>query len=322
MNLPEPKRILVSDISLNVYDAGNGPAVVLCHGFPDLARSWHHQFNALVAAGYRVIAPDQRGYGGSDAPKEIESYDLTALTGDLVGLLDALEIERAVFVGHDWGAFVVWAMPVLHPSRCYGIVGVNVPNMAFPTTELLGMMFPNPDDFYILWFQKHEIPEAHINGNLRTVIDLSYQRRDHGKVGDAPVLTLAERNANPILTLESPEPDGLPILSDTELEDYCAAHSRNGFFGPTSWYRNIDRNAELLPQVGATPLDLPVLQIEVPEDAFVPANAGDITRALCSDVEVVSITQSGHWTMLEQPEALTSAILDWLERKYKTSDPV
>jgi pimeloyl-ACP methyl ester carboxylesterase len=183
-------------------------------------------------------------------------------------------------------------------------------------------MSPNPDDYDILCFQKQDIPEAHMNANLRRNFETTFQRRDHDKAGNAPVLTLAERNANPILTVESTEADGLPVLSDAELDDYCAAYSRNGFFGPISWYRNIDRNAELLPQVGQTPLDLPVLQIEVPEDAFVPANAGDITRALCSDAEVVTITQSGHWTMLEQPEALTSAILDWLERKHKTSDPV
>ena len=105
---------------LTAFDEGSGPAVVLCHGFPDLARGWQHQIRALSAAGFRVIAPDMRGYGASSAPHEVEAYGLGELTGDLVALLDALEIEQAVFVGHDWGGFVTWAMPVLHPERVAG----------------------------------------------------------------------------------------------------------------------------------------------------------------------------------------------------------
>src|SRR2546428_690317 len=124
-------------ITLSVHEAGAGPAVVLCHGFPELAYSWRHQFPALAAAGFRVIAPDQRGYGGSDAPEPIEAYDLERLTGDLVALLDALGLDRAVFVGPDWGGFVAWAMPVLHPDRGAGVIGVNTPYMALPTTRVL-----------------------------------------------------------------------------------------------------------------------------------------------------------------------------------------
>ena len=107
-------------ITLSVHEAGRGPAVVLCHGFPELAYSWRHQIPALADAGFRVIAPDQRGFGGSDAPEPIEAYGMEQLTGDLAGLLEALGVERAIFVGHDWGGFVAWAMPVLHPGRDRG----------------------------------------------------------------------------------------------------------------------------------------------------------------------------------------------------------
>jgi pimeloyl-ACP methyl ester carboxylesterase len=107
--LPPARRVRLPEVTLSIHESGSGPAVVLCHGFPELAYSWRHQLPALAGAGFRAIAPDQRGYGESDVPKGIEDYDLTHLTGDLVALLDALEIERAVFAGHDWGGFVAWS---------------------------------------------------------------------------------------------------------------------------------------------------------------------------------------------------------------------
>ena len=137
-SMPAPRRIQLPEcvassgerepaLTLSVHESGRGPAVVLCHGFPELGYSWRHQIPALADAGLHVIAPDQRGYGGSDAPAAIEAYDLEHLTGDLVALLDGLGIERAVFAGHDWGGFVAWAMPVLHPARTAGVIGVNTP---------------------------------------------------------------------------------------------------------------------------------------------------------------------------------------------------
>jgi non-specific protein-tyrosine kinase len=135
------RLIELDDVTLSVYEAepaggaesGDGgvrPAVVFSHGFPDLAYGWRDQLPAVAAAGFRAIAPDQRGYGGSSRPEAITDYDIFHLTGDLVGLLDRLDIERAVFVGHDWGGFVVWQMPLLHPDRVAGVVGLNTPFVA------------------------------------------------------------------------------------------------------------------------------------------------------------------------------------------------
>ena len=158
---PPPRRVTLPErtgasgarepaLTLSVHESGSGPAVVLCHGFPELAYSWRRQIPALAAAGFRVIAPDQRGYGGSDAPAPVEAYDLEHLTGDLVALLDALGLERAVFAGHDWGGFVAWAMPVLHPDRTAGVIGVNTPYIPFPTTGFLRQLFPDDEKLYIL----------------------------------------------------------------------------------------------------------------------------------------------------------------------------
>src|SRR5437762_8714396 len=142
---------------MNVVEVGpsDGPLVVLCHGFPELWYSWRHQLPALAKAGYRVLAPDQRGYGRTDAPDEIEAYDIEHLTGDLTGLLDALGVERAVFIGHDWGAIVVWGLSLLAPERVRAVTGLSVPfapRPPIPPTQLFRAMF-GERFLYILYFQ-------------------------------------------------------------------------------------------------------------------------------------------------------------------------
>jgi pimeloyl-ACP methyl ester carboxylesterase len=166
----------ISGITLSVHDAGSGPAVVLCHGFPELAYSWRHQIPALAEAGFRAIAPDQRGYGESDRPEPIEAYDLEHLAADLESLLDALEIERAVFAGHDWGGFVAWAMPILYPERTAGVIGVNTPYVPFPTTEVLRAAFGQDERLYILWFQKPGVAEGVLDRNPRLVFEKLMRR--------------------------------------------------------------------------------------------------------------------------------------------------
>lgn len=155
-----------------MHELGSGPAVVFCHGFPELAYSWRHQLPAVAAAGFRALAPDQRGYGGSSAPANVGDYGLTELTGDLVGLLDALEIERAIFVGHDWGGFVAWGMPVLHPKRTAGVIGVCTPYMAIPPTSVMRNLANGKDErYYILWFQPPGVAEAVMDPKARLIFD-------------------------------------------------------------------------------------------------------------------------------------------------------
>src|ERR1700690_4392220 len=120
-----PRYVETNGIRMAVYEEGKGPPVVLCHGFPELAYSWRHQIPALAAAGFHAITPDQRGYGLTDRPQPVDAYDIHYLTGDLVGVLDAMKLEKAVFVGHDWGGIVAWGMAQLHPKRVAGVIGVN-----------------------------------------------------------------------------------------------------------------------------------------------------------------------------------------------------
>lgn len=309
------------DISLHYTEAGptDGVAVVLCHGFPDLGRTWAPQQAALATAGFRAIAPDQRGYGGSSAPTDAAAYDLGQLTGDLVGLLDGLGIERAVFVGHDWGGLVAWAMPVLHPDRCLGTAGVCTPYMAFPTTAVLSQLFPDPDRMYMLWFQQPGVAEAFLDDHVQMVFEKLF-------VGGTDPLVLMERAAamsdgdgpdlNPFRQLETLESLGEPLLGPDELRAYTDAFTQTGFLGPVNWYRNLDRNAEMFGGIGVTPLDLPTLMICAEWDPVLsPAMAAGMP-ALCSDLEMHTVERAGHFVQIENPGAVSGFLVDWMTRRF------
>jgi pimeloyl-ACP methyl ester carboxylesterase len=302
-------------ITLSVHEAGHGPAVVLCHGFPELAYSWRHQIPVLAAAGFRVIAPDQRGYGGSDAPEGVPAYDLEHLTADMVGLLDALSIDRAIFVGHDWGGFVAWAMPVLHPNRTAGVIGVNTPYKAFPTTDMLRMVFPDDDKLYILWFQKPGVAEAVLDGQPRLVFEKLMRR---GVAGRSMIQAGREgRDANPFRRLEGMEPPGARLLTEEDIAVYTRGYGRHGFRGPINWYRNIDENNRRHPDFGVRKLELPCLMITAEWDAALPPALAAGMPALCSDLETHMIGECGHWTQQDKPEELNRLMSDWLTRRFR-----
>ena len=315
-----PERIgaagnTISPIEISVHVAGEGPAVLLSHGFPELAYSWRHQVQPLVEAGFQVIVPDQRGYGASDSPREITDFDLEHLTSDLVGILDVLEIERAVYAGHDWGGNVTWAMPVLHPDRTAGSIGVNTPYAAFPGTAPLRLLFTDPDKFYILWFQEAGVAEGVMDPQVRECFDLMMRRAE--KPDGASILQGGEGlDANPFRRLEETEPTGQPFLAEEEFEEYVRVFEGTGFRGGISWYRNLDRNRELFPDVGTKKLDLPCLMVTAEWDrALTPALAEGMP-ALCSDLETHMIRECGHWTQQEKPDELNAIMIDWLRRRF------
>jgi len=316
LRLPDGTR--EPGIALAVHEQGAGLPVVFSHGFPELAFSWRHQLPAVAAAGFRAIAPDQRGYGDSDAPEPVESYDIHHLCGDLAGLLDALGLERAVFVGHDWGGFVVWAMPILHPERVAGVVGVNtplLPRTPLPPTQLMRAMVGGRDEkLYMLWFQEPGVAEA--------VLD-----RDPGLLFDrllrsgVPFDEIARRmgpdfDMNPFRRLAELEPFGEPIGSAEERAHYSEVFGRTGFRGGINWYRNFDRNWETAPAVGASPVEVPALMVTAQWDPALRPEMAAGMGALCRDLETVMIERCGHWTQQERPETLNRILIDWLQRRF------
>ncbi len=317
---------LAHDIELDVTAVGPaaGVPVVLCHGFPDLSRSWRAQLDALARAGYRGLAADQRGYGRSSKPAPVDAYSLTHLCADLVGMLDHFGIERAVFVGHDWGGFVAWAMPVLHPERCLGAAGVCTPYMPFPTTVLLRQLFPDPDSMYMLWFQTPGVAERVLEAHVNDVFTKLFVDGTDPVELMARAAKMAEQNPgagpdlNPFRSIADLEPIGDPLLQGGELDAYVDAFTAGGFAGPVNWYRNIDANAAQHPEVGTKPLGLPSLMICAEWDPVLsPAMAAGMPDII-SDLEMHTVATAGHFVQIERPDAVADLLLDWLRRRFPT----
>lgn len=307
-------------IHLSVHEAGEGgdrPAVVFCHGFPDLAYSWRHQLPMVADAGFRAVAPDQRGYGSSSAPGEISAYGLGQLCGDLADLLDVLEVERAVFVGHDWGGFVAWAMPALHPDRVAGVAGVCTPYTPFPGTDFLRSMFGDDENMYMLWFQEPGVAEAVMNPRVRMLYEkIMVGGIDPSVLAESGTARAEGMDFNPFRRIEELEPMGEPIASPEELEHYVETFERTGFTGGINWYRNIDANAERYPEAGTMPLDIPTLMITAEWDPALPPELAANMDQHCSDLEMHMISRAGHWVPQESPEEVGALLVDWLVRRF------
>jgi pimeloyl-ACP methyl ester carboxylesterase len=308
----------VDGTRLSVYEAGEpgAPAVVFSHGFPELAFSWRHQLPALAAAGFRAIAPDQRGYGGSDRPVAVEDYDIMHLTGDLVGVLDALEIDRAVFVGHDWGGMIVWQMPFLRRQRVAGVVGVNTPHFPrLPAPPIEVFRNAAGENFYIVWFQTRDVPDLALAEHGDVVLDHMLRR------GIDPT-PLRDRAVNADITFVDavvhapPELLGPALLTADELAVYVDTFRATGFTGGINWYRNMNRNWELTADQPSARIDgLPCLMVTAAWDpVLAPAMAAGMPD-LIEDLEVHEIAACGHWTQQEHPDEFNRILIDWLTRK-------
>jgi pimeloyl-ACP methyl ester carboxylesterase len=305
----------IAAIELSVHEAGTGPAVVMCHGFPELAYSWRHQLETLSEGGFHAIVPDMRGYGASGSPDAIEDFDLEHLTADMAGLLDALGIEKAIFAGHDWGGFVAWAMPVLYPERTLGVIGVNTPNFPFPTTAVYRSLVDADDKMYILWFQEPGVAESFLDERTRIVFEKLMRRG----VSPEQAFAQAERDGvdfNPFLKIDAVGLLGEQLLTPAELDYYTSVYQDTGFRGGVNWYRNIDRNADRLPEVGTTKLELPSLMITAEWDPAIRPELAAGMPDICSDLEMHMIEGCGHWTQQEKPEELSGLMLDWLTRRF------
>ena len=244
----ESVRHAVNGIELDVFEAGDpaGPAVLLCHGFPESAHSWRHQLEPLAAAGYHVLAPDQRGYARSSAPGDVDAYGIDQLSGDLLGLLDDTGHEDAVFVGHDWGALVVWDLARLHPGRVRAVVNASVPYTPWPAppTELMKAQFGDRF-FYILYFQPVGPAEAELGADVeRTMRTILWAGSGQALPDELPEpLPAAGHGFLDSMESLGPVPSELPPwLTADDLAAYVDAFEASGFFGPVSWYRNLDAN--------------------------------------------------------------------------------
>jgi pimeloyl-ACP methyl ester carboxylesterase len=311
--MPEPRFVTANGIRLAVYGAGPeaGLPVIFSHGFPELAYSWRHQIAALSKAGFRVLAPDQRGYGLTDRPAEVEAYDIEKLTGDLVGVLDAYGIEKAVFCGHDWGGAVVWAAGQLHPSRVAGVIGVNTPFLPRAPVPPIGLMrAAMGDDHYIVHFQTPGDADVRLARDVRRVFE-RLMRKDI-KLAD---LDLSKGIQNLATAVETGDLIGQPLLSRAETDVFVEAFERTGFTGGINWYRNIDRNWTLTADAPQK-VEAPSLMICSEDDFALPPALAEGMEAYVPNLEKRLIRDCGHWTQQEKPEELNALLIDWLTRTF------
>lgn len=305
-------------VDLHLLEAGDaGPLVVLAHGFPELAWSWRHQLPALAAAGYRVVAPDQRGYGRSSRPEAIEDYDILHLTGDLVGLLDVLGEERAIFVGHDWGSMVVWQLSVLHPERVTGVCGMSVPfvpRAGAPPIQIMRAVFQG-QFFYIVYFQEPGVADAELGADPARTMRRLLAGMSPRDLSPDEASTFAADDGRGFVD-RIPEPDGLPDwLTQDELDHYVAEFSRTGFTGGINWYRNFDRNWELTPQLDGAKVEVPSFFIGGADDPVLTMSPPDGQDAWLTDHRgSVIIDGAGHWVQQEAPEQVNAALLDFCDQ--------
>ena len=322
-NFPEPRSVTVSpataadEITLSVYEQGSGPAVVFSHGFPELAYSWRYQLPVVAGAGFRAIAPDQRGYGGSSHPEAISAYSLRELCADLAGLLDALDIEKAIFVGHDWGGAVAWGMPVLYPERTLGVAGICTPYTSMGGLDAIRELVEGEDDrHYVLWFQNPGIAEAVMDSRVRSLFEGMLRGGVSPELAAPRLLRDGKFDMNPFRHLDELEALGESFASPEELDYYVRVFERTGFGGGINWYRNIDANAQDVPEIGKRKLDLPCLMLTAEWDLALPPERATGMPALCSDLETHMIERAGHWVQQEAADAVNSHLVDWLLRRF------
>lgn len=316
--MPPVKHAAVNGIDMAYYEVGprEGVPIVFCHGFPELAFSWRYQLKACEAAGRWAIAPDQRGYGLTSRPDAVTDYDMEHLTGDLVGLLDHLGVDKAVFVGHDWGGIVVWQLPLMHPDRVAGIVGLNTPFMRrAPLDPIEGMRKVFGEDMYIVWFQKPEIADAALAADVDKTMRFFMRRPAAIQQVAAPTggSTFAFGDA---LKAWDKSDTANQLLTPEELAAFVETFQASGFTGGINWYRNFTRNWERSAGFPTRIDGIPCLMIMAEKDVVLSPAMAEGMEEVISDLEKVLVKDSGHWTQQEKPEEVNHLILDWMDRRF------
>ncbi len=307
-------------IRMHVAEAGRGPLVVLCHGFPECWYSWRHQLLALADAGYHAVAPDMRGYGGTDAPAAVDQYSIFHLVGDIVGLLDALEAPRAVVVGHDWGAPVAWHCALFRPDRFRGVAGFSVPY--YPrASRRPSLAMPRSDDavFYQTYFNDEGVAETEFDADVRrTLRNIAWlwsgDRPRDGSAVDRAMVPVG----GPMLA-DVGAPAQLPAwLSEADVDVYADAFRRSGFRGPLNWYRNIDRNWEQTAPWAGAQIRIPALYMVGERDLVLGFKGMDrLLPNLQQVIPALRVNQvvpgCGHWIQRERAALVSDALLAFVK---------
>jgi len=317
------RTVEANGIPIHLAEAGSGPVVLLCHGFPESWYSWRHQLKALAEAGYRAVAPDMRGYGQTGQPEAIDQYTLFHLVGDIVGVLDALSAPEAVVVGHDWGAPVAWHSALLRPDRFRAVAGLSVPfRPRGPTRPTSVMPQSESSLFYQLYFQTPGVAEAELGRDPRaTIRRLLYSgsgdvpRKSDNTLGDQAPGMVPRTGGFLTRTIDPPTLPGW--LTEADMDVFAGEFARTGFRGGLNWYRNIDRNWELLAPFAGAKVTVPALYIAGDRDLVVrfpgaPELIANLTKFVPKLTKTIMLSGCGHWTQQERANEVNAALIAFL----------
>lgn len=311
------KFAYTNGIRMHYVEAGTGPLVLLCHGWPESWYSWRHQIPALVAAGFRVVVPDLRGYGETEAPVAIDSYDILHLVGDLVGLVHAVGEERAILVGHDWGSMLSGQAALLRPDIFHAVALVSVPYLPRRPVRPLVQFFSGTrrKHFYQDYFQKPGCAEKELEEDVRrSLLGILYMGagdgRTHHPASSVMVFPKETRLVDNLLL-----PDTMPDwLSEADLDYFVSQFEKSGFRGGINWYRNMDRNWLLTPFLDKARLLQPSL--------FIIGSLDGVMRLAAEEIQSIEhnmpnlsgnhiLEGAGHWIMQERPAEVNKLLVDF-----------
>lgn len=323
-------------VEIAYYSAGEGPLLVLCHGFPGLAYSWRHQLTALAAAGFHAVAPDMRGYGKSGQPAAVAEYSLDHIRSDMLALLDHLQAERAIFVGHDFGTPVVWHLALECPDRVAGVAALSVPydfdyygrrgvgHRGEPELNMLPSeqfaAYAQDAFLHAHYFQQPGPADAELNANTATFL-----RRIYWALSGEGDLLAAFASAAPgaayLDVLPEPaRPLPWPWLDAHSLQHYVSTFETSGFRGPLNWYRVADINWQLNRRYLGQKIDCPALFIAGEKDPVMMMSGPESLTFMRSMVpllaEEVTVPQAGHWVQQEAPGRVNQCLLAFARDIY------
>ncbi|MGE0601645.1 MAG: alpha/beta fold hydrolase [Dehalococcoidia bacterium] len=306
------RTIHANGISMHVAEAGSGFPVVFCHGWPELWYSWRHQLSALGDAGFRAIAPDMRGYGGTDAPADPSEYSMKTLCADMAGLLDALDIEKAVFVGHDWGGAVIWQMGLRYPDRVERLVGLNTPygppSNARTTESFRDFHGQTDKTFYMRYFLKPGVAEAELEADIPTTfkkIFLPYTRAEDFTT----FMTVGGDGSGVITNINNTD----TFLTQEELDEYVKVYSKTGFRGGLNWYRAADANADEVDAPKGPQLNIKSMMVTAGKDTILKPEMAAAMPMLIPGIRMEHIEDCAHWTQQERPNEVNALLIDFLK---------